>query len=367
MANIDAFLRLMYSQGASDLHMIAGAPPCLRIQGDVEPVKYHELCHDELMTMISEITPEYKRKDFEATGDVDFAYELPGVSRYRVNLFQQAHGLGAVFRQIPSKIMTIEQLGLPPIARRFAMMEKGFVLVTGPTGSGKSSTLAAIVDYANKNRRDHIITIEDPIEFKHRRINCLVSHRELGLHTRTYAAALRGALREDPDIILVGEMRDLDTISLALEAAATGHLVFATLHTPSATKTIDRIIDVFPPYQQEQIRVMLASSLKGVISQILLARADGEGRVAAREVMVVTPAVSAIIREGKTHQIYSAIQTGTRDGMCTMEKSLAELHRAGLITEEDGMSKSNHPQEFKALALPHQEYHLQGASSQEGQ
>ena len=300
MARIDAFFRLMNAQGASDLHMAAGCQPCLRVQGDLEPVKYKELDSDELLDMLREITPEHKLKEFEETGDVDFAYELPGIGRFRSNYLRQSNGVAAVFRQIPSKIMTIEQLGLPKICRRFSMMAKGLVLVTGPTGSGKSTSLAAMVDYANKNRRDHILTIEDPIEFKHERINCIVNHREIGLHTETFHSALRGALREDPDIIMVGEMRDLETISLALEAASTGHLVFATLHTQNAMKTVDRIIDVFPTNAQEQVRATLADSLKGVISQTLFKRTDGRGRVAALEIMVGTPAVANMIREGKT-------------------------------------------------------------------
>ncbi|MEM7261399.1 MAG: PilT/PilU family type 4a pilus ATPase, partial [Planctomycetota bacterium] len=277
MAKIDAFFRLMNSQGASDLHMTSGSPPCLRIRGDMEPVKYHELTEDELWSMLAEITSEEKLKHFEETGDLDFAYELPGVSRYRANYYRHAKGLGAVFRQIPTSIMTIDQLGLPPVTRRFASMEKGLVLVTGPTGSGKSTTLAAIVDYANRTRRDHILTIEDPVEFKHERINCLVNHREVGPHTMSFSTALRGALREDPDIIMIGEMRDLETISLALEAASTGHLVFATLHTQSAAKTVDRIVDVFPTDAQEQVRTTLAESLRGVISQTLFKRRDNRG------------------------------------------------------------------------------------------
>jgi twitching motility protein PilT len=346
MANIDAFFRLMYSQGASDLHMVAGAAPCLRVQGDMEPIKYHELQNDELMEMISEIAPPEKLREFQESGDVDFAYELPGVSRYRVNLFRQAGGVGSVFRQIPSKIMTIEQLGLPSIARRFAMMEKGLVLVTGPTGSGKSSTLAAIVDYANKNRRDHIITVEDPIEFKHRRIHCAISHRELGTHTRSFSAALRGALREDPDIIMVGEMRDLETISLALEAAATGHLVLATLHTPSATKTVDRIIDVFPTDAREQVRSTLSESLKGVISQALCKRIDSRGRIAALEVMVATPALSHLIREGKTHLLTNVIQTGRKQGMRTLDDSLEELLEKKVIAPEEAFERSINKERF---------------------
>jgi twitching motility protein PilT len=346
MAKIDAFFRLMNSQGASDLHMVAGSPPCLRIQGDIETVKYHELTSDELLEMLSEITPEYKLKQFEESGDVDFGYEIPGVSRYRANLYRQAHGVAAVFRQIPSKIMTIEQLGLPPIARRFAMMKKGFVLVTGPTGSGKSSTLAAIVDYANKNRRDNIITVEDPVEFKHHRINCLVSHREVGPHTRSFAAALRGALREDPDIIMVGEMRDLETIQLALEASATGHLVFATLHTQSATKTVDRIIDVFPADARNQVRTTLADSLKGVISQTLFKRVDSRGRIAAIEVMVGTPALAHIIREGKTHLLSNIIQTGKKLGMRCLDDAIEELVQKKIIAPEEAFEKAVNKERF---------------------
>jgi twitching motility protein PilT len=339
MAKIDAFFRLMSSQGASDLHMMAGCPPCLRIQGDVEPVKYHELTSDELLEMLAEITPEHKLKEFEETGDIDFAYELPGVSRYRANFFRQVNGVGAVFRHIPAKIMTIDQLGLPTIARRFATMEKGLVLVTGPTGSGKSTTLAAIIDYANRNRRDHIITIEDPIEFKHQRANCLISHREVGQHTKSFSAALRGALREDPDIIMVGEMRDLETIALAIEAAATGHLVFATLHTQSATKTVDRIIDVFPTEVREQVRANLADSLKGVISQTLCKRIDIRGRIAALEIMVGTPAAANLIREGKTHQLINVIQTGRGLGMRTLDDGIEDLLHKKVISPEEAFDR----------------------------
>ncbi len=349
MAKIDAFFRLMNSQGASDLHMLAGNPPCLRIQGDVEQVKYHELSEDELMDMLAEITPEHKLKEFEETGDVDFAYELPGVSRYRANFFRQVRGPAAVFRQIPAKIMTIDQLGLPPIARRFAMLAKGLVLVTGPTGSGKSTTLAAIIDYANRNRRDHIITIEDPIEFKHQRINCLISHREVGPHTKSFSSALRGALREDPDIIMVGEMRDLETISLALEAAATGHLVFGTLHTQSATKTIDRIIDVFPSSAQDQIRTTLGETLKGVLAQTLCRRVDTRGRCAAIEVLVGTPATSNLIREGKTHQLVNTIQTGKKLGMRELDDALLELMQKGWIAPEEAFEKSLNKERFAAF------------------
>jgi len=346
MAKIDAFFRLMNAQGASDLHIMSGSPPCLRIRGDIEPVKYHDLSHDELMAMLVEITPEHKLKTYEETGDVDFAYELEGVSRFRANFFRQANGAAAVFRQIPSKIMTIDQLGLPAVARRFAMLEKGLVLVTGPTGSGKSTSLAAIIDYANKNRRNHIITIEDPIEFRHQRINCLINHRELGTHTKSFAAALRGALREDPDIIMVGEMRDLETISLALEAASTGHLVFGTLHTQNATRTIDRIIDVFPTDAQEQVRSTLADSLRGVISQVLFKRIDTNGRVAALEVMIGTPAVACLIRETKTHQLPNILQTGKKLGMRTMDDAIEDLIERRMISPEEGFEMAINKEHF---------------------
>jgi twitching motility protein PilT len=346
MAKIDAFFRLMNAQGASDLHMSAGTAPSLRINGDLEAIKYKELTNEELFEMLAEIAPEAKLKEFLETGDVDFAYELPGLGRYRSNYFRQQSGVGAVFRQIPSKIMTIEQLGLPAISRRFAMADKGLVLVTGATGSGKSTTLAAIVDYANKNRRDHILTIEDPVEFRHQRINCIVNHREVGLHTKSFAAALRGALREDPDIIMVGEMRDLETIQLALEAAATGHLVFGTLHTPSAMKTIDRIIDVFPTDAQEQIRTTLSESLKGVIAQTLFKRIDGGGRCAALEVMVNTPAVGNLIREGKTHQLINALQTGRKIGMQTMDDAIFELVSKRKIAPDEAFERAQDKARF---------------------
>src|SRR6266571_4953310 len=267
MAKIDAFFKLMFDQGASDLHLTSGQQPILRLHGDLERVKYQVLENDELKAMLYEIAPESKMKVFEETGDVDFGYEIPGVARFRANFFQQKYGISAVFRLIPPNVMTLDELGLPPVLKRFAMLKKGLILVTGPTGSGKNTTLAAMVDHANLHRHDHIITVEDPIEFVHRSQNCLVQHREVGVHTRSFANALRGALREDPDIILVGEMRDLETIELALTAAATGHLVFGTLHTSSASKAVDRIIDVFPTNQQNQIRATLAESLKAVIAQ----------------------------------------------------------------------------------------------------
>src|SRR5262249_22396337 len=286
MAKIDAFFNLMDEVGASALHLATGSQAIVRIRGEMERVKFPPLENDELKAMLYEIAPEFKVKLFEETGDVDFGYEIPGKARYRANFFNQIHGVAAVFRQIPSKVLTVDHLGLPPIVKKFGGLRKGLIPVTGRTGSGKSTTLAAIVDHANKTRRDHIITVEDPIEFVHDSQSCLVNHREVGLHTRSFAAALRGALREDPDVILVGEMRDLETIELALTAAATGHLVFGTLHTPSAAKTIDRVIDVFPAAQQNQIRNTLSESLKGVIAQNLFKRIDTKGRVCALEILV---------------------------------------------------------------------------------
>src|SRR5262244_1244790 len=310
MAKIDAFFNLTDEVGASDLHLASGSQPILRIRGEMERVKFPPLDNDELKAMLYEIAPEFKVKVFEETGDVDFGYEIPGKARYRANFFNQKYGVAAVFRQIPSKVLTTEQLVLPPIMKKFAMLHKGLVLVTGPTGSGKSTTLAAIVDFANKTRKDHIITVEDPIEFVHKSQSCLVNHREVGMHTKSFASALRGALREDPDIILVGEMRDLETIELALTAAATGHLVFGTLHTPSAAKTIDRIIDVFPAEQQNKVRTTLSEALKGVIAQNLSKRIDKKGRVAGMEILVFNTAVANLVREGKTHQIPGMIQVG---------------------------------------------------------
>jgi twitching motility protein PilT len=346
MAKIDAFFKLMREQGASDLHLVAGSQPILRIRGEMERVKYKVLENDELRAMLYEITPEEKVKHFEETGDLDFGYEIAGLARYRANFFNQKNGLGAVFREIPTRIQTIDELGMPPILKHLAMLDKGLVLVTGPTGSGKSTTLAAVVDHCNRNRRDHIITVEDPIEFVHQSQGCIVNHREVGRHTRSFATALRGALREDPDIILVGEMRDLETIALALEAAATGHLVFSTLHTQSATKTVDRIIDVFPSEQQPQIRVSLSETLKAVICQTLFKRRDTKGRCAALEMMVVTPAVANLIREAKTYQITSVIQTGKKYGMQTMDDTILGLLNKKWIDAEEAYSKAMDKEKF---------------------
>jgi len=340
MAKIDAFFKLMADQGASDLHMVSGQQPVLRIHGEMERVKYKTLESEELKAMLYEICPEEKVKHFEETGDLDFGYEIPGLARYRANFFMQKYGIAAVFRQIPSEVLTAEQLGLPPIFKKLAMLNKGLVLVTGPTGSGKSTTLAAIVDHANKFRKDHILTVEDPIEFVHKSQQAIVNHREVGTHTKSFAAALRGALREDPDIILVGEMRDLETIQLALEAASTGHLVFGTLHTQSAAKTVDRVIDVFPANQQGQIRTTLSESLKAVVAQNLFRRVDKKGRCAALEILICTPAVGNLIREGKTFQIPSVIQTGKKFGMISLDDAILELLQKGWIGAEDAYNKS---------------------------
>jgi twitching motility protein PilT len=339
MAQIDAFFKLVHEQGASDLHLVSGQQPVLRIGGELERVKYQTLDNDGLKLMLYEITPEHKIKEFEETGDVDFAYEVPGLARYRVNFYQQKWGIGAAFREIPSRISTCEELELPKVIARLATLPRGLVLVTGPTGSGKSTTLAAIIHEANILRKEHIITVEDPIEFVHKSEKAIINHREVGMHTKSFAAALRGALREDPDIIMVGEMRDLETISLAIEASATGHLVFATLHTMSAAKTVDRIIEVFPTNQQEQIRSTLADGLRAVVSQTLFKRRDRKGRVAALEIMIANPAVRNLIREGKTYQVPSMIQTGKKYGMQSLDDSIMELLMKKIISPDDAYTR----------------------------
>jgi len=346
MAQIDAFFKLMHDQNASDLHLISGQQPVLRIRGELERVKYKELQNDPLKAMLYEIAPEHKIKEFEETGDVDFAYEIPGLARYRANFFQQKYGIGAVFREIPSTISTCEELGLPKVVKRLATLPRGLVLVTGPTGSGKSTTLAAIIHEANLTRKEHILTIEDPIEFVHKSELAIVNHREVGMHTKSFSAALRGALREDPDIILVGEMRDLETISLAIEASATGHLVYATLHTTSAAKTVDRIIEVFPVSQQQQIRNTLADGLRAVVAQTLFKRQDKAGRVAALEIMIANPAVRNLIREGKTYQIPSMIQTGKKYGMQSLDDAIMAHMQKKIIGADDAYLKSNDKAKF---------------------
>ncbi|HKJ98285.1 MAG TPA: type IV pilus twitching motility protein PilT [Desulfotignum sp.] len=347
MAEIDAFFKLMHEQGASDLHLSAGQQPALRLNGDIERIKYDRLTSDKLRGMLYEITSQEKIKVFEETGDVDFGYEIPGLARYRANYFMQKSGISAVFREIPSDILSAEKLGLPPVISKLAELPRGLVLVTGPTGSGKSTTLAAIIDHANKIRKDHIITVEDPIEFVHKSQNCIVNHREVGLHTQTFSAALRGALREDPDIILVGELRDLETISLAIEAASTGHLVFGTLHTSSAAKTVDRIIEVFPSTEQAQIRSTLSDGLRAVVAQVLFKRVDKKGRCPALEILVATPAVRNLIREAKTHQIPSMIQTGKQYGMQLLDDAIMGLYKKGWISSDEAYSKANNKGIFR--------------------
>ncbi|MBU1181535.1 MAG: type IV pilus twitching motility protein PilT [Pseudomonadota bacterium] len=349
MAKIDAFFKLMNEQGASDLHLVAGQPPALRIRGDIERIKYNVLDTDALRSMIYEIAPEEKVKHFEETGDVDFGYEIPGLARYRANFFMQKYGVGAVFREIPSTILTAEQLGLPPVISKLALLPRGLVLVTGPTGSGKSTTLAAIIDVANRLRKDHIITVEDPIEFVHKSQGCIVNHREVGLHTKTFSAALRGALREDPDIILVGEMRDLETVSLAIEAASTGHLVFGTLHTSSAAKTVDRIIEVFPASEQAQIRSTLSDGIRAIVAQVLFKRIDKKGRCPALEILIGTPAVRNLIRESKTHQLNSMMQTGKKYGMQLLDDAIMELLNKGWVSADEAYAKANDKSKFRPL------------------
>jgi len=349
MARIDAFFKLMHEQGASDLHLFAGEPPMLRIDGYIERVKYKILENDDLRKMLYEITAEEKIKTFEETGDIDFGYEVSGLARYRANYFMQRRGIGAVFREIPNDIATCEQLGLPQVVAKLASLPRGLVLVTGPTGAGKSTTLAAIINVANRVRKDHIITVEDPIEFVHQSQGCVINHRELGTHTKSFAAALRGALREDPDIILVGEMRDLETISLALEAATTGHLVFSTLHTTSAYATVDRIIEVFPASQQPQVRSTLSDALRAVVSQALLKRQGRKGRCAALEILIATPAVRNLIREMKTFQIPSMIQTGKKYGMQLLDDSLMDLVNKGWASADEAYAKANEKSRFRPL------------------
>lgn len=350
MAKIDAFFELMHKQKASDLHLTSGSPPVLRIHGDLQRVKYKTLNDDELKAMLYEIAPEHKIKEFEETGDVDFGYEIPELARYRCNFYSQRNGIGAAFREIPSKIASAEALGLPNVIPKLALLPRGLVLVTGPTGSGKSTTLASMIDYANKKRKEHIITIEDPIEFVHENKGCLINQREVGIHTKSFRAALRGALREDPDIILVGEMRDLETISLAMEAALTGHLVLATLHTISATKTVDRIIDIFPTQQQAQVRSSLSDALRSVVSQTMFKRADIPGRCVAFEILVATPAVRNLIRELKTHQILSSMQTGRQYGMQTLDDAIMDLLQRGWIDPDEAYSKCVDKAKFKPFA-----------------
>jgi twitching motility protein PilT len=331
------------------LHLTAGVPPTIRLHGDLMHLDYPRLLPDELQKMIYGILTQRQREKFENELELDLSYSVPNEARYRVNVFQQRDSIGAVMRIIPFEIVPIEKLGIPPQVTNFAHLPRGFVLVTGPTGSGKSTTLASLIDVINNERSSHIMTVEDPIEFLHRHKRSVVNQRELGTDTHSFAAALKHVLRQDPDVILVGEMRDLETIQVALTAAETGHLVFGTLHTQDAPQTVDRVIDVFPPHQQEQIRVMLAGALQGVVCQQLLKTVDGSGRVVATEVMLATSAIKNLIREGKTHQMYSMIQAGKGHGMVTMDQSLADLVLKGSVTYEGALEKCNNVGDFNRL------------------
>lgn len=344
--DISQLLTFAYQNKASDLHLSAGMPPCLRIHGDVRKLDMPALEQKEVHAMVYDIMSDAQRKEFEKNLEADFSFEIPGISRFRVNAYNQQRGAAAVFRTIPSQVLTLEQLKAPPILRQLAQEPRGIVLVTGPTGSGKSTTLAAMVDYINSNEPAHILTVEDPIEFVHTSQKSLINQRELGKNTLSFANALKSALREDPDVILVGEMRDLETIRLALTAAETGHLVFGTLHTSSAAKTIDRIIDVFPAAEKEMVRAMLSESIRGVVSQTLCKTLDGKGRVAAHEIMIGTAAIRNLIREGKIAQMYSAIQTGTKDGMQTLDQTLAKLVAERKISPAEARSKAKVPENF---------------------
>ncbi|WP_245643425.1 type IV pilus twitching motility protein PilT [Sanguibacter suarezii] len=347
---LDAVLREMVEARGSDLHLTVGAPPMVRRDGSLFALDQHaQVTQESLQRTLYAILTQKQREKFEANLELDFSYAVRGLARFRVNFYQQRESIGAAFRVIPYDIKPLEDLGIPAVVANFAGLPRGLVLVAGPTGSGKSTTLASIVDLANRTRSDHIMTVEDPIEFLHRHKKSIINQREVGSDTHSFANALKHVLRQDPDIILVGEMRDLETISVALTAAETGHLVFATLHTQDAAQTIDRIIDVFPPEQQGQVRTQLAGALQGVVCQTLCKRADGPGRAVATEVMIATPAIRNLIREGKTHQVYSAMQAGSQQGMHTMDQHLADLTRAGRISYETGLEKCQHITDYNRL------------------
>ncbi|KPK60470.1 MAG: twitching motility protein PilT [Gammaproteobacteria bacterium SG8_31] len=342
---IDQLLTFAVKNKASDLHLSAGVPPMIRVDGDIKRINMPELSHKEVHSMIYDIMNDKQRKAFEEFFETDFSFEIPDLARFRVNAFNQSRGAGAVFRTIPATILTLEDLAAPKIFKDISMYPRGICLVTGPTGSGKSTTLAAMIDYINDNRPDHILTIEDPIEFVHESRRCLINQREVHRDTLGFNEALRSALREDPDVILVGEMRDLETIRLALTAAETGHLVFGTLHTSSAAKTVDRIVDVFPAGEKDMVRSMLSESLRAVISQTLLKK-NGGGRIAAHEIMIGTAAIRNLIREGKIAQMYSAIQTGHGVGMQTLDQCLQDLLAKGLVSREEARYKAQNKEAF---------------------
>jgi twitching motility protein PilT len=347
---VSELLEIVLERGASDLHLTAGAPPTIRMHGDlIRLVDYPILSPRALQGMIYAILPQKMRERLEQELELDMSYALPGKARFRVNVYYQRDSLGAAFRLIPYEIKSVESLGLPSIVADLARYPRGFVVVTGPTGSGKSTSLAGMVDIVNRERSAHIMTVEDPIEFLHKHQQCIVNQREVGADTHSFAQALKHVLRQDPDVILVGEMRDLETISTAITAAETGHLVFATLHTQDAPQTIDRIIDVFPPHQQQQVRVQLATTLQGVVTQQLLQAVDGRSRAVACEVLICTPAVRNLIREGKVHQIYSIMQAGGRFGMQTMDQALANLVKEGKVTQQLAYERSHDPEELNRL------------------
>ena len=347
---VPELLEIVLERGASDLHMTAGAPPTIRLYGDlIRLVDYPILSPRALQGMIYAILPQKMRERLEQELELDMSYALPGKARFRVNVYYQRDSIGAAFRLIPYEIKTVESLGLPSVVTDLARYPRGFVVVTGPTGSGKSTSLAGMVDIVNRERSAHIMTVEDPIEFLHKHQQCIVNQREVGSDTHSFAQALKHVLRQDPDVILVGEMRDLETISTAITAAETGHLVFATLHTQDAPQTIDRIIDVFPPHQQQQVRVQLATTLQGIVTQQLLQTADGRSRAVACEVLICTPAVRNLIREGKVHQIYSIMQAGGRFGMQTMDQALANLVKEGKISQQLAYERSHDPEELNRL------------------
>ncbi len=345
---IDRFLRLMNDRGASDFHLAVGRPPMLRVSGTMEQIRYRTMAEGDWADMIKPITPPERWEEYQAGGDTDFAYELASVARFRVNLFRQQRGSAAVLRVIPSKIMTIEQLGLPAQIRRLGEVRSGLVLVTGPTGSGKSTTLAAVIDLINESKSYHIITIEDPIEFVHRNKSCLIHQREIGAHASSFAEALKAAGREDPDLVLVGEMRDLETVSMALTAAEKGTIVFGTMHTNNAVKTVDRIVNVFPAGEQEGIRNVLADTLRAVVAQQLLPKIGG-GRVAAIEILFSSAAIGNMIREGKTGSIISAIQTGVNQGMIEMDTSIRALFEEGIVDAHAAHDKAINKELFKDI------------------
>ena len=361
MAYIDDFFKVLIEYAASDLHLAEGQPPKIRRHGEIVPIREEALTHDEMAYMLSEICSPQRWEKYEETGDLDFAYQMDEESRFRCNYLKQAHGYGAVFRLIPTKILTLEELNVPPVIKEFGDMRGGIVLVTGPTGSGKSTTLAALIDYINSNYGRHIITIEEPIEFVHRNKKSIITQREVPEHASTFAIGLKAALREDADIVLVGEMRDLETIQLALTAAETGLLVFGTLHTNNARKTVDRMIDAFPSEQQAQVRTMLASSLRGVVAQLLFKKADGRGRVAINEILKVTPAVSAIIREGATQKLQDVIVAGKSEGMQFMDDAIWAKMLDGTISPHEAYMKAIDKNRFKA-ALPPEEADLANAA-----